>query len=63
MSTIMKSKKEAYKLIISIDDYMTLLDEIENSIPENKTVSYVTIMSILENNRKVINPIKDKLYF
>ena len=57
------SKKESYKLVIPIGEYLELLNEIEKVIPKSKTVSYWKILGILENNRKIINPVRDKLYF
>ena len=56
-------KKEAYQLTISINDYITLMDEIEKSIPKSKSLSWWTIMGILETDRKVINPKDGQLYY
>jgi hypothetical protein len=54
---------EAYQLTIPVDDYLELLKEIEQIVPLDKSSVFWKIISILENKREIINPIKGKLYY
>ena len=55
-------KEEAFQLTISIDQYNQLLNDIEKSIPHDKSYYWWSIMEVLESNKKLVNTIEGKWY-